>query len=92
MRANASSMWMQGPIRWINQFGWRPIMQWEKWALFIMWRELSVMMGCKWVPQDLAAFDEFEKVYLSLISLSEWNVDLTLSPSRNLNNDQIPSM
>ena len=84
---------MQGPIRWINQFGWRPIMQWEKWALFIMWRELSVMMGCKWVPQDLAAFDEFETVYLSPISLSEWNVDyLTLSPSRNLNSDQIPSM
>ena len=83
MRANASSMWMQGPIRWINQFGWRPITQWEKWALFIMWRELSVMMGCKWVPQDLAAFDDFEKVCLSPVYVSEWNVDhSTLSPSR----------
>ena len=84
---------MQGPIRWINQFGWRPIMQWEKWALFIMWRELSVMMGCKWVPQDLAAFDEFEKVCLNPMRLSERSVDrLALSPSRKLNSDQIPSM
>ena len=63
---------MQGPIRWINQFGWRPIMQWEKWALFVLWRELSVMLGCKWVPQDLATFDEFEKVRLSPVHVSEY--------------------
>ena len=76
-------MWMQGPIRWINQFGWRPLMQWEKWALFIMWRELSVMLGCKWVPEDLATFDQFEKVYSSPVLELEWNVDrFIFSPSR----------
>ena len=55
-------MWMQGPIRWIDQFGWRPIEPFEREALFVIWRELSVMMGCKWVPKTRDLFDDFDKV------------------------------
>ncbi len=53
---------MHGPIQWINQFGYRKLNNFEEHAMFIMWRELSVMLGCKWVPQTREEFEKFRVV------------------------------
>ena len=58
-------MWMLGPIQWINLIGWRKLQNFEVHAMFIFWRELSVMMGCKWVPNTLAELETFRLVCLS---------------------------
>ena len=53
---------MQGPVQWINRIGWRELEDFEVHALFIYWREMSVMMGCKWVPHTLAELEDFRRV------------------------------
>lgn len=55
-------MWMQGPVQWINRIGWRKLQDFEVHAMFIYWRELSVMMGCKWVPNTLTELEDFRRV------------------------------
>ena len=55
---------MLGPIQWINLIGWRALQDFEVHAMFIYWRELSVMMGCKWVPNTLAELENFRHVRL----------------------------
>ena len=55
-------MWMLGPIQWINLIGWRKLQDFEVHAMFIYWRELSVMMGCKWVPNTLTELETFRLV------------------------------
>ena len=53
---------MQGPVEWINRIGWRNLQDFEVHAMFIYWREMSVMMGCKWVPHTLAELEDFRRV------------------------------
>ena len=55
-------MWMQGPVQWINLLGWRQLEPFEVQAMFVLWRELSVMLGCKWVPHTLKELQEFRAV------------------------------
>lgn len=55
---------MLGPIQWINLIGWRKLLDFEVHAMFIYWREMSVMMGCKWVPNTLAELEIFRLVWL----------------------------
>lgn len=42
-----------GPIDVINMFGWRKLEDFEKEALWRLWRELAVRLGCKHVPVTL---------------------------------------
>lgn len=58
-------MWMLGPVQWINLIGWRKLQDFEVHAMFIYWREMSVMMGCKWVPNTLAELENFRQVVLT---------------------------
>lgn len=60
----AYRMWFHGPVQWINNFGWRKLEDFEVHALFVLWRELSVMLGCKWVPYTLEEFEHFRQVRL----------------------------
>ena len=59
---------MLGPIQWINLIGWRKLLDFEVHAMFIYWREMSVMMGCKWVPNTLAELENFRLVWLLIPS------------------------
>ena len=60
-------MWMLGPIQWINLIGWRKLQDFEVHAMFIYWREMSVMMGCKWVPNTLSELENFRLVRSSCL-------------------------
>lgn len=55
-------MWMRGPVQWINLIGWRKLQYFEVHAMFIYWREMSVMLGCKWVPNTLTELEDFRQV------------------------------
>ena len=55
---------MLGPVQWINLIGWRKLQDFEVHAMFIYWREMSVMMGCKWVPNTLIELENFRMVGL----------------------------
>ena len=50
--------------------------------MFVYWREISVMMGCKWVPNTLTELENFRRVRLYSSSsacikleLIEWTQD-----------------
>ena len=53
---------MLGPIQWINLIGWRKLQDFEVHAMFVYWREMSVMMGCKWVPNTITELEHFRLV------------------------------
>lgn len=55
---------MLGPVQWINLIGWRKLQDFEVHAMFIYWREMSVMLGCKWVPKTLSELEDFRQVRL----------------------------
>ena len=57
-----SRMWMIGPVQWINLIGWRKLLDFEVHAMFVYWREMSVMLGCKWVPNTLQELEAFRLV------------------------------
>ncbi|CAD6593201.1 MAG: hypothetical protein ASARMPREDX12_006932 [Alectoria sarmentosa] len=58
-----SWMWMAGPVQWINLIGWRKLQNFEVHAMFIYWREMSVMLGCKWVPNTLIELEDFRQTF-----------------------------
>ena len=60
-------MWLNGPIQWINIAGWRKLEPFEEHAMFILWRELSVLLGCKWVPSTYEDFEFFSNVGACLV-------------------------
>lgn len=47
------------PIRWNARFGWRPMCEQEKLAMFYFWREVGNRMGIRDIPQSYAAFERF---------------------------------
>lgn len=52
------------PIRWLDQYGWRPLTATEREALLQQWRELGARMGVRQVPVELdelvAEYDAYE--------------------------------
>ncbi|KAI9732337.1 MAG: hypothetical protein M1834_001544 [Cirrosporium novae-zelandiae] len=69
-----SWMWTDGPIRWINNHGWRKLEPFEEHAIWIVWRELSLRLGCKWVPHTWGELVEFKDKYTKkMVRPSEWN-------------------
>lgn len=38
------------PLRWIDRFEWRPLLQVERVAVFVYWREIALRMGMVGVP------------------------------------------
>ncbi|WP_246255423.1 oxygenase MpaB family protein [Cyclobacterium plantarum] len=51
------------PIRWMDNWGWRPFTSKEKEAIFINYRELARLMGIKDVPDTLSEFESFNMSY-----------------------------
>lgn len=51
------------PIQWVRDFGWRAFTEHECVAWFNFWRELGLRMGLADIPADKAAFDAFIEVY-----------------------------
>ena len=51
------------PIRWNAQFGWRPMCEVERLAMFYFWREVGRRMNIKDLPGDYAEFEHFNMNY-----------------------------
>jgi hypothetical protein len=51
------------PLRWIADFGWREFTPHERAAWFGFWREIGRLMGLRDLPSTPAAFDEFARAY-----------------------------
>src|SRR5437773_7518941 len=57
------STFIYEPIRWNARFGWRPMCEQEKLALFWFWCEVGARMNIRDVPPDFAAFEQFNRDY-----------------------------
>ncbi len=51
------------PIRWIERFGWRPLIEKERHAMFYFWREVGGRMNIKEVPDSYETFEQFNRAY-----------------------------
>lgn len=51
------------PIRWIDRYGWRPLVEKEKLAAFYMWRRVGQMMGIRELPETYEAMEKFNIDY-----------------------------
>jgi hypothetical protein len=51
------------PLRWTDDFGWRAFTPHERDAWFNFWHEIGHRMALQGVPPTPAAFDEFARVY-----------------------------
>src|SRR5919199_3608109 len=51
------------PIRWNERFGWRPMTEHEKLALFHCWREIGRRMAITEVPERFEEFERFNRGY-----------------------------
>lgn len=50
-------------IRWIDRFGWRPMVEQEQLAAFYYWRAIGRRMNIKSLPTDFDAFERFNVDY-----------------------------
>jgi ER-bound oxygenase mpaB/B'/Rubber oxygenase, catalytic domain len=51
------------PIRFNARFGWRPMGEAEKLALFHFWRAVGARMGIRDIPEDYATFERYNLDY-----------------------------
>ena len=51
------------PIRWNARFGWRPLLEVERLATFVFWREVGRRMGIRDIPADYQEFERFNVDY-----------------------------
>ena len=51
------------PIRWIERFGWRQMIEAERLAWFHFWREVGRRMNIHDIPSEYAAFEDFSNLY-----------------------------
>jgi hypothetical protein len=51
------------PSRWNGRFGWRPMCQQERLAMFHFWREVGRRMGIRDLPESYAAFERYNIDY-----------------------------
>jgi hypothetical protein len=57
------STFVYEPIRWNARFGWRPLCEQERLALFYFWREVGRRMSIKDLPGDYHDFERFSRDY-----------------------------
>jgi uncharacterized protein (DUF2236 family) len=57
------STFVVAPVRWIEEFGWRPLTETEKVAAVAYYRRLGRLMGIRGMPDDLAGFERHLDVY-----------------------------
>ena len=51
------------PNRWIDRFGWRPLLRQEKQATYFYWREVGRRMNIKNIPESYEAFEQYNRDY-----------------------------
>jgi len=51
------------PLRWLDRFGWRALTDEERWGWFAFWREVGKRMHIRDIPEDLSAFEQFNRDY-----------------------------
>lgn len=51
------------PIRWIERYGWRPMVEKEKLALYYYWREVGKRMNIKDIPDSYEALERYNIEY-----------------------------
>lgn len=51
------------PIRWLDRFGWRVVSQSERQAIFDFYVGMGKRMKIRDLPDDLAAFERFNRAY-----------------------------
>ncbi|MFE4107763.1 oxygenase MpaB family protein [Almyronema epifaneia] len=49
------------PIRWNQRFGWRPLCEQERLALFYFWRAVGERMHIQHIPTTYEAFEQFNQ-------------------------------
>jgi hypothetical protein len=57
------STFIYEPIRWNARFGWRPMCEHEKLAMYHFWREVGRRMNIKDIPASYEAFEKFNIEY-----------------------------
>ena len=56
------STFIYEPIRW-NRFAWRRLVEQERQAVYVFWREVGRRMGIKDIPPTFEAFEQFNIAY-----------------------------
>src|SRR5262245_11555229 len=51
------------PIRWIDRFGWRRMVEQERQGLYYFWREVGRRMNIQDIPPSLAEYEQFNVEY-----------------------------
>jgi hypothetical protein len=51
------------PTRWIERFGWRPLLEQERLAAFYFWREVGRRMHITGIPEDIAEFERWSRAF-----------------------------
>lgn len=51
------------PIRWIERFGYRPMVERERLAWFLFWRAVGERMGIRDLPEDYLGFERYNVDY-----------------------------
>ncbi|MFY0567587.1 oxygenase MpaB family protein [Archangium lansingense] len=51
------------PIRWMDDFGWRSFTAHEREAWFYYWCEIGRRMGLQGIPESRAAYDDYIRAY-----------------------------
>lgn len=57
------STFIYDPIRWIERFGWRPLCDRERLAIFYFWREVGTQMQIENIPESYEVFDKYNINY-----------------------------
>ena len=47
------------PLRWLDRWGWRPLLEVERQGMLGYYRRLGQLMGIRGIPASLEAFEEF---------------------------------
>jgi hypothetical protein len=51
------------PLDWLDRFGWRPLVEAERHAMFYFWREVGARMNITEIPAELEEFSRFSHDY-----------------------------
>ncbi|MFO0957613.1 MAG: oxygenase MpaB family protein [Isosphaeraceae bacterium] len=57
------STFIYEPIRWIDRFGWRRMIEAERLALFHFWRQVGRRMNIREIPGEFDEFERFNRDY-----------------------------
>lgn len=57
------STFIYEPVRWLERFGWRPLTQIEKEAIYYFWRAVGEQMQINDIPPNYADFEQYNLNY-----------------------------